>query len=220
MEHNEDRRFSTPARTSPLVVSATLTRRIVRHSAVIEEEEASDVLTMPSDNQNLLSRDQRDTLGKDLSLVISNEDVSSEKEEDVPLPSPISGPSPFNCPVHSSDHSPSSGSAPSPPIDPSHNTAMRRSISENSSLGKLVKNNQPLSTYIRSLSPDLNQKLQSLPLSIRNSLFTEFIPKPVEDPAPSQAPPTNKSPSPITIPVVQETKAIDESECWCREVIM
>ena len=217
MEHNEDRRFSTPARTSPLVSSAIVTRRqhIIRHNAVIEEETPCDLLlTTPTDNQNILLRDQRDNLGKDLSLVISNEDVSSEKEEDLSLPSPLGSPSPFNCPVDSSDHTPISGSAPSPPNDSSHNATMRRSVSENTSL--VIKNNnnqQPLSTYIRSLSPDLSQKLKSRPLATRNSLFTEFIPKPVEDSAHSQATPTNNMPpSPITIPIVQETKVIDESE--------
>ena len=84
-----DRRNSTPARTTPLsnlsASSALVTRREISRQQTVIEEEPTDILSVTNDDENktlLRAESPKDLDNLHSSLVISNEDVSSGKEED------------------------------------------------------------------------------------------------------------------------------------------
>lgn len=155
------RRHSTPARPLENKPSSHLgiKKPLIKHEPVIEEE---TIETFEGDNKKLLLED-----GNSVSLVISNEDVSSFREEDE---------------VQPIDHAPSSV-----PV-------LRRSLSENTSLGNIIRNKEKKHS-IRSLSPDLSQARSHSPLT-QGPVFASFIPKTTLDNV--TTPPLSDSPSSIT----------------------
>ena len=162
----EDRRFSTPVRSQPgkllpLSVSSTLVtkREMLRHQPVLEEGNYDNLLSSEGDNETLLLREDSDTGDFDSknlhsSLVISNEDVSSGKEEELQE---------INC---------------------TSNYSIKRSMSENASLSMLINtNNRKPSIRSLSPDITKNHRTIS-PLNQGNSVFTEFFPKPSDAPSP------------------------------------
>ncbi len=152
----DDRRFSTPVKTltSQLAVSSALVtkREMLKHQPVIEEASCDIV----SADTRLLREDS--ITGKNenlqLSLVISNEDVSSEKEEE----------------LQEVNHT-------------SNNYPIKRSMSESVSLTNRISNTRKPSIRSLSPDITKNNRTIS-PLNQGISVFTEFIPKPSDTPSP------------------------------------
>ena len=191
-QQDEPRRASTPAYTSSSVQGTR--KEVITYKSdleILEEAEIpiSDEMIDAEDKMLLKNTSTTDlsTDGPNSSLIISNEGISSDKEDEDDFQE----------------------------NNTERISTLKRSLSETALLSNSLKKEDKMLPP-HSISPDLTtrQRLASSTLT-RGPLFPEFVPKPgdASSPPPPPATPIDKSPSPARPPLLRDTSRLPRIIC-------